>query len=64
VQAVIALAHEHYYFRGLNGQTFAALGTAGTDHRPTAAGFHANQKAMGAFASHNGRLKGAFHNGS
>jgi hypothetical protein len=31
------------------------------DHRPPAAGAHANKKTMGALATHNGRLVGTFH---
>jgi hypothetical protein len=38
-----------------------ALGTTSANYRPATTGFHANQKAMGALATNNGRLISAFH---
>ena len=38
-----------------------ALGATGTDDRTTATGLHADQKAMRALATDDGRLIGAFH---
>ena len=48
-------------WRGSNGQTFAAFGAACIDHSTAAAGFHADQKPMGAGAACFGGLVSAFH---
>lgn len=47
----------------LNGQTFAAFGTAGSQYGTAAAGFGTHQKTVGAFAFGNGRLVSTFHVG-
>jgi len=46
---------------GLNSQALAAFGATCVDHRTSTAGFHANQKPVGARAADFGRLVGAFH---
>jgi hypothetical protein len=45
----------------LDSQALAALGAACVDDSATAAGLHANQKAMGTGAADFGRLVCAFH---
>jgi len=47
--------------RLLLGQAFTALGPAAIDHGLAAPGFHAAQKAVGAFSSQIVGLKGHFH---
>jgi hypothetical protein len=44
-----------------DGETVAALGAPGTNHRATAAGPHANEKPVGALATNDGGLVGTFH---
>ena len=46
---------------GLDGQAFAAFGATGIDHGAASAGFHADQKAMGARTARFGGLVSAFH---
>jgi hypothetical protein len=46
---------------GLNSQALAAFGATCVDHCTATAGFHANQKPVGASAADFGRLVGAFH---
>jgi len=45
----------------LDAQSCTAFGSSGRYHSTSALGFHANQKAMGAFAFSYRRLKSAFH---
>jgi hypothetical protein len=47
--------------RQLDSQTLAAFGAASVDHSAATAGFHANQKTVGAGAFDLGRLVSAFH---
>ena len=46
---------------GLDSQALAAFGATGVDDSATAAGFHANQKAVGTGTAGLGRLVCAFH---
>lgn len=48
-------------FFGLYGQTLAAFCTARIDNGTAATRFHADAKTMGALATGDGRLEGAFH---
>jgi hypothetical protein len=44
-----------------DGQASAALGAAGVDDGAAALGFHARAEAVGALATYDGGLVGAFH---
>ena len=44
-----------------NGQAMTALGATRTNYGTTTAGCHTNEKAVGALASNDRRLVGAFH---
>jgi hypothetical protein len=45
----------------LDTKTLATFGTTGANDCSAASGFHSYQKPMGSFATHNGWLKGTFH---
>jgi hypothetical protein len=45
-------------------ETLTPFGPTRANDRPPALGFHADQKAVGALATNDGRLIGAFHDGS
>ena len=45
----------------LDAKTYAALGSASRNNRPTPFGFHTNQESMGTFSFGDGRLVCAFH---
>lgn len=45
----------------LNAETGTTLGTTGGDYSLATAGAHANEEAMGALATHDGRLVSTFH---